>query len=60
MAIGARIQNMLLAAHTLSLGACWLGEILNKREEVATYLNLDADLELTAVVTLGYPNEEIA
>jgi len=28
LAIGACIQNMLLAAHSLGLGACWLGEIL--------------------------------
>lgn len=60
MAIGACIQNMLLAAHNLGLGACWLGEILNKKQAVAKYLNLKADLELMAVVTLGYPDEEVS
>ena len=30
MAIGACIQNMLLQVESLSLGACWMGEILNK------------------------------
>ncbi|MFA5117662.1 MAG: nitroreductase family protein [Candidatus Omnitrophota bacterium] len=59
MAMGACIQNMLLAACSLGLGACWLGEILNKKQEVAGFLKLDADLEVMAVVALGYPDEQI-
>lgn len=59
MSIGACIQNMCLEAHALGLGTCWLGEILNKKQAVAKYLKLDADLELMAVVTLGYPDEDI-
>jgi len=56
-AIGACIQNMLLAIHHLGLGAVWLGEILNKKEQVASLLQVSADLELMAVVALGYPAE---
>jgi len=59
MAMGACIQNMLLEAYALGLGTCWLGEILNKKQEVARYLNLDKNLELTAALALGYPNEDI-
>lgn len=59
MAIGACIQNMLLAAYSVGLGTCWLGEILNKKEEVLKYLSLGADLELMAVVTVGYPAEVV-
>jgi nitroreductase len=59
MAIGACIQNMCLEAHSLGLGTCWMGEILNRKKEVHKYLDLDEDLELMAVVTLGYPNEDI-
>ena len=59
MAVGACIQNILLEAHALGLGACWLGEILNKKQAVAKYLNLESDLELMAVVTLGYPDEDV-
>ena len=33
-AAGACIQNMLLAAEALGLGAVWLGQILKNREEV--------------------------
>ena len=59
MAIGACIQNMCLQAYSMGLGTCWLGEILNKKEGVCNYLNLDEDLELMAVVALGYPDEDI-
>lgn len=57
MAIGACIQNMLLAAHSLGLGSCWLGEILNQKEKVQDYLKVDSKLELMAVVSLGYSDE---
>ncbi|RKY32123.1 MAG: nitroreductase family protein [Candidatus Omnitrophota bacterium] len=58
MAIGASIQNMLLAAYSLGLGSCWLGEILNKKEALAEFLELKKDLEILAVIALGYPDEE--
>jgi len=59
LAVGACIQNMLLCAHDMGLGTCWLGEILNKRQQVEKYLEVDSDYELAAVVTLGYPDEEV-
>lgn len=58
MAIGACIQNMCLEAHSLGIGTCWLGEILNKKDEVLNYLGLGKDLELSAVITLGYPDRK--
>ena len=59
MAVGACIQNMLLQAYELGLGTCWLGEILNKRQEVEKFLNTNSDYELMAVVALGYSDEEV-
>jgi len=56
-AIGACIQNMLLTIHSFGLGGVWLGEILNKREEVEKILNVPSELELMAVVAFGYPAE---
>ncbi len=56
-AIGACIQNMLLEAHSLGLGAVWLGEILKSREHISKILGLGKELELMAVIALGYPNE---
>lgn len=58
MAVGACIENMMLCAHDLGLGTCWLGEILNRKDEVVEFLQLGADLELCAVITLGYPDEK--
>ncbi|MEW6088893.1 MAG: nitroreductase family protein [bacterium] len=55
MAIGASIQNMLLLVHYLKLGACWLGEILNRKEDVRKFLKLEKNLELAAAISLGYP-----
>lgn len=55
MAIGAAIQNILLAACSLGLGTCWLGEIINRKEEVAPWLGLAKDLEIMAVIVMGYP-----
>lgn len=59
MAIGALIQNMWLEAYSLGLGCCWLGEILNQKEEVHKFLKLDKDLELAAVLTVGFPNQVV-
>ena len=54
-AIGACLQNMLLAAHSLGLGAVWLGEILKNSDRVRDLLGLSEDLELMAVLALGHP-----
>jgi nitroreductase len=55
MAVGACMQNMLLAVHSLGLGGVWLGEILNKREKVEEALGVPSSCELMAVVALGWP-----
>jgi nitroreductase len=56
---GACPQNMLLAAHSLGLGAVWIGEIVNQEPRVTEALGLDpADLEMQAVVALGHPDQK--
>jgi len=54
-AAGACIQNMLLTAEALGLGAVWLGQILQNREKVNEILALDQSLELMAVLAVGHP-----
>lgn len=54
-AMGACIQNMLLAIHALGLGGVWLGEILKNADKVRTLLELPEHLDLMAVVALGHP-----
>lgn len=54
--IGAAIQNMLLAAHELGLGTCWIGEILKNEDKVRELLGVSDDLQLMAVISIGYPD----
>ena len=54
-AIGACLQNMLLAAHGMGLGAVWLGEILKNADAVRLVLELPENLELMAVIAVGHP-----
>lgn len=54
-AIGACLQNMLLAAHAMGLGAVWLGEILKSAGAVRLALELPEGLELMAVIAVGHP-----
>ena len=58
MAIGAFIQNVLLAIHARGLGAVWLGEILNRKDEVREALQVQETKELMAVIAVGQPGEE--
>jgi nitroreductase len=53
---GACIQNMLLAAEPLGLGAVWLGQILKNREKVGEILGLAKNLELMAIIAIGHPS----
>ncbi|MBN1871219.1 MAG: nitroreductase family protein [Candidatus Omnitrophica bacterium] len=55
MAIGACIQNMLIRAYGLGIGSCWLGEILNRRKRVQSYLEIHGSYKLMAVIAFGYP-----
>ena len=54
--IGAAIQNLMLAAHELGLGSCWIGEILKNEDKVKELLGASKDLQLMAVVSVGYPS----
>jgi nitroreductase len=58
-AIGACIQNMLLAIHALGLGGVWLGEILNNENRVLDILGLNENkYGLMAVLAIGHPAEK--
>ena len=54
-AVGACLQNLLLALHSLDLGAVWIGEILKNRDRVREILKLPERLELMAIVAVGHP-----
>lgn len=57
---GAATQNLLLAAHMLGIGACWIG--VHPREErkrrFSELFGLPEHVHPFAMVSLGYPDEE--
>lgn len=53
-------QNLLLAAHALGLGGCWMCAPLFCPEVVGDALDLPADWQPQGLITLGYPAEERA
>lgn len=52
----AGVENAMLAAHALGLGACWVGAF--DEEAVRRVLGLPANLRPVALVPLGYPAEK--
>lgn len=57
---GAATQNILLAAHALGLGTCWIG--LYPREQrmaaIKEMFNLPGHIQAFALVALGHPSEQ--
>jgi len=51
----ASIQNILLAAHALGLGSCWVGAF--DTEIVKRILEIPGDVEPIAIIPIGYPGE---
>jgi nitroreductase len=56
----AAVENLLLCAHALGLGACWLGvhpreERIRKLKEI---LQLPASVIPIAAISIGHPGEE--
>src|SRR3989304_5616310 len=56
--LGAAVQNMLLAAHSKNLGACWFCAPVFCKEAVRQVLKIPEDVEPQALITLGYPAEK--
>ncbi len=55
--VALAVQNLLLAAHTEGLGACWICAPLFAPEEVRQALDLPQDWVAQGLITLGYPAE---
>ncbi|MCX5684206.1 MAG: nitroreductase family protein [Planctomycetota bacterium] len=52
----AATQNMLLAAHALGLGACWIaGDKKPYAPNIVEYLGAPGSMHLVALVALGWP-----
>lgn len=51
-------QNLLLAAHSVGLGACWMCAPLFCPDVVADALDLPQDWQPQALITMGYPAQQ--
>lgn len=56
-AMGACLQNMLLAIHALGLAGVWTGEILKNGDKVVELCGAPKKYELMAVICVGYSAE---
>ena len=50
------VTTMLIAAHSLGLGTCWLGYPLSHSDLIHQALDIPEDERIRAVVALGYPD----
>jgi len=50
------LENVVLAAWTLGVGSCWIGDF--KEEKVKQLLNVPSDWTIVALLALGYPAEK--
>ena len=51
-------QNAVVAAESLGLGSCYIGDILENQETVVKLLNLDKYVVPAAMLVMGYPTEK--
>jgi F420 biosynthesis protein FbiB-like protein len=56
--LAAALQNLLLAAHSLGLGACWFCAPAFCKETVRRVLEIPCEVEPEALIALGSPDEE--
>ncbi len=55
--VAAAIENLLLCAHALGLGACWMTGPLVAADALARLLEVPAGWRLSALVPVGFPAE---
>ncbi len=55
--IGIAVEHLVLRATELGLGTCWIGWF-NERA-VRKILKIPRNIKITALITLGYPKEEL-
>ncbi|MBW2980949.1 nitroreductase family protein [Candidatus Woesearchaeota archaeon] len=57
----AAICNVMLAAHALSIGSCWIaGDKKPYCEDIKKLFNAPAEMKLVGMVSLGYAKEAVA
>jgi F420 biosynthesis protein FbiB-like protein len=56
--LAAALQNLLLAAHSLGLGACWFCAPAFCKQTVREVLEIPDEVEPEALIAIGYSAEE--
>jgi len=51
-------QNAVVAAHALGLGSCYIGDMMENREQVVELLSLDKWVVPTTLLVFGYPTSQ--
>ena len=53
-------QNMMLAAHSLGIGSCWIGyaNFLERNNQIASEIGIPSDMHIVAALIFGYPKKE--
>lgn len=51
-------QNMVMAAHFLGLGSCYIGDILENKEQISSLLCLDHFVVPATLIVFGYPTKQ--
>jgi nitroreductase len=54
----AAAQNMVVAAESLGIGSCYIGDIVENREQLVTLLHLDDHVFPAAMLVFGYPTAQ--
>ncbi len=52
--VAAAVQNIILSAHAMGLGSCWMTGPVHVEDEINRILGIEGK-KLVAVVTIGYP-----
>jgi nitroreductase len=55
--IGGCIALILLALHSMGLGACWMSGPLIAKQEIEEILGVPGEWDLVALIPVGYPDE---
>ncbi len=54
---GAAMQNMVLVAHALGLGACWLTFRLEMKKRLRDHFELNDEVQIVTYLDIGFPTE---
>lgn len=57
LSIGGAVENMLLRATDLGLGALWIGDTSHAKKDILEFIGHE-EMDLSCAISIGYPNQE--